>query len=82
MSFKEDIRLQKWIIGIGIFLMIIKITAFFLTGSNAILTDALESTINIFAGSFALFALILASKPKDLNHPYGHGKIEFISGSD
>lgn len=80
MSFKEDIRLQKWIIGIGIFLMIIKITAFFLTGSNAILTDALESTINIFAGSFALFALILASKPKDLNHPYGHGKIEFISG--
>lgn len=80
MSFKEDIRLQKWIIGIGLILMVIKITAFFLTGSNAILTDALESTINIFAGSFALYALIFASKPKDLNHPYGHGKIEFISG--
>lgn len=61
--------------------MLIKTLAYFITHSNAILTDALESVINIVAGSFALYSLIVASKPRDLNHPYGHGKIEFISAS-
>lgn len=59
--------------------MLIKTAAYFITYSNAILTDALESVINILAGAFALYSLIVASKPRDLNHPYGHGKIEFIS---
>ena len=57
----------------------IKFVAWWMTHSNAVLTDALESIINIVAGLFALFSLIIAAKPKDLNHPYGHGKIEFIS---
>jgi cation diffusion facilitator family transporter len=60
-------------------LMAIKFYTYFITGSNAILTDALESIINFVAGSFALYSVILASKPKDLDHPYGHGKIEFLS---
>ncbi len=59
--------------------MSIKFVAWWITHSNAVLTDALESIINIVAGVFALFSLIIAAKPKDLNHPYGHGKIEFIS---
>ncbi|GJM35655.1 MAG: cation transporter [Saprospiraceae bacterium] len=59
--------------------MSIKFYAWWATRSNAVLTDALESIINIVAGAFALFSLIIAAKPKDLNHPYGHGKIEFIS---
>lgn len=64
---------------IGVLLMGVKFFAWYLTGSNAILTDALESIINIVAGSFALFSLVLAAKPKDRNHPYGHGKIEYLS---
>lgn len=57
----------------------IKMGAWWITKSNAILSDALESIINIVAGGFGLFSLLIAAKPKDHNHPYGHGKIEFIS---
>ena len=60
--------------------MAIKAVAYFLTHSNAILTDALESLVNIAAGSFSLFSLYYAAQPSDENHPYGHGKVEFISG--
>lgn len=64
---------------IGIALMAVKFGAYFLTHSNAILTDALESIVNVIAGGFALYSLWLAAHPKDSNHPYGHGKVEFIS---
>ena len=80
MSFKSDIRLQRNVLLIGLALMVIKAVAFFLTHSNAILTDALESLVNIAAGSFSLFSLYYAAQPSDENHPYGHGKVEFISG--
>lgn len=59
--------------------MFIKFIAFFITHSNAILSDALESIINVVAGAFAYYSLKVAARPKDLDHPYGHGKIEFIS---
>ncbi len=78
---KSNIKLQIWILIIGVVLLIIKFSAFYLTGSNAILTDALESIINVLAGSFALYSLIISGRPRDENHPYGHGKIEFISAS-
>ena len=80
MSYKSDIRLQRNVIFIGLALMLIKVVAFFLTRSNTILTDALESLVNILAGTFSLYSLYFASKPSDESHPYGHGKIEFISG--
>lgn len=64
---------------IGILLSIGKFIAWWITDSNAILTDALESIINIAAGGFALFSLRIAALPKDWNHPHGHGKIEFVS---
>ncbi len=57
----------------------IKFSAFFFTHSTAVLSDASESIMNIVTGIFALFSIGLASKPKDLNHPYGHGKIEFFA---
>lgn len=63
----------------GVIILIIKFLAWRWTNSNAILTDALESIINIVAGVFALYSLSLSLIPKDKNHPYGHGKIEFIS---
>ncbi len=64
---------------IGILLLVAKFLAYFWTHSNTILTDALESIINVLAGFFALYSLHLSSKPKDFDHPYGHGKVEFIS---
>ncbi len=59
--------------------MAIKFLAWRLTHSNTILSDALESIVNVTAGSFALYSLWLAAKPRDKEHPYGHGKVEFIS---
>ena len=56
--------------------MIIKFFAYLITESNAIFTDALESIVNVIASAFALFSVHLVSKPKDENHPYGHGKAE------
>ncbi len=50
-----------------------------MTHSSTVLTDALESIINVAAGVLGLYSLILSAQPKDENHPYGHGKVEFIS---
>lgn len=76
-----NIRFQYVVVITGIALLAAKFTAYVLTNSNAILTDALESIVNVVAGIFTLYSLILSNKPKDDNHPYGHGKIEFISAS-
>lgn len=78
---KEKIGVQTFALTIGMLVLIIKFFAFYKTNSNAILTDALESIINIVAGGFGLYSLYLAAKPNDEDHPYGHGKIEFISAS-
>ncbi len=73
------IKTMKMVLGIGFALMVLKFLAYYLTSSSAILTDAIESIVNILAGSFALYSLYYAAKPKDEDHPYGHGKIEFLS---
>ena len=62
-------------------MLIAKFVAYYITSSNIVLSDALESIVNIVAGGFGLYSLFLAAKPKDEDHPYGHGKIEFISAS-
>lgn len=49
--------------------------------SVAILTDALESIVNIVAGFIGWYSLYISAKPRDADHPYGHGKIEFISSA-
>lgn len=58
-----------------------KLTAYFLTNSVGILTDALESTVNVVTGFITLYAIYISLKPKDENHPFGHGKAEFLSAS-
>jgi cation diffusion facilitator family transporter len=64
---------------ISFVLMLGKFTAYFITSSNAILTDAAESIVNVLASAFAFYSIYLSAQPKDLNHPYGHGKVEFFS---
>lgn len=59
--------------------MIAKFGAYFITASNFVLTDAAESIVNVFASAFAFFSIYLSSQPRDENHPYGHGKVEFFS---
>lgn len=76
---RSNFNFQILAVLVGALLFVIKIIAWYLTNSVAILTDALESIVNILAGSFTLYSLYLSSIPKDRNHPYGHGKIEFIS---
>jgi cation diffusion facilitator family transporter len=73
------IRAIRTVLIAGAVIMLCKFIAFFITYSNAILSDALESIINVVAGCFAYYSLWLAAKPRDIDHPYGHGKIEFIS---
>lgn len=78
---KKNLRLQQIVTGIGIVLFITKLIAWWLTGSVAILTDALESTVNVVAGLIGVYSLYVSAKPKDKDHPYGHGKAEFISAA-
>lgn len=64
---------------VSFLLLIVKFYSFYITKSTAILTDALESIVNVVAASFATYSIYLSSRPRDDNHPYGHGKIEFFS---
>ncbi|MDB5281361.1 MAG: cation diffusion facilitator family transporter [Bacteroidota bacterium] len=79
LSDKAALRIQLFAVVIGVLLLFAKFMAYLYTHSNTVLTDAIESIINVVAGLFALYSLYLASKPKDYDHPYGHGKVEFIS---
>ena len=65
--------------GIGLALMVAKFYIFHLTQSSAVLSDALESIINVTASAFAAVSILVAAKPPDMEHPYGHGKIEYFS---
>jgi cation diffusion facilitator family transporter len=77
----QNLQIQKWVAGISILLLVIKFTAYYITHSVAILTDALESIVNVAAGFIGLYSLYLSAQPRDENHPYGHGKAEFISAA-
>ncbi|MGN6494227.1 MAG: cation diffusion facilitator family transporter [Agriterribacter sp.] len=76
-----NLRLQKIVTIVAVALFIIKIVAWYITRSISILTDALESTVNVIAGFISLYSLYVAAKPRDTNHPYGHGKAEFLSAA-
>lgn len=76
-----SIKVQQIIVVSSVVLFAIKITAYFYTNSIAVLTDALESIVNVVASFIGLYSLILSSKPRDEDHPYGHRKVEFISSA-
>ncbi|RAV98815.1 cation diffusion facilitator family transporter [Pseudochryseolinea flava] len=78
---QKNIWIQKIVAGVSILLLVVKIGAYYLTNSVAILTDAMEGIVNIIAGFVGLYSLYLSAKPRDEDHPYGHGKIEFISAA-
>jgi cation diffusion facilitator family transporter len=77
----QNLRVQKIVAVVSILLLAIKFFAYYSTHSVAILTDALESIVNVAAGLIGLYSLYIAAKPRDMDHPYGHGKAEFLSSA-
>lgn len=80
-SAQQNLKIQKAIALLSVILFLVKIFAWYLTSSVAILTDALESIVNMAASFLGVYSLYVSAKPKDADHPYGHGKVEFISAS-
>ena len=80
---RRDFRYRLTAISLSLFvgaaLMLLKFYVYWLTQSSAVLSDALESIINVVASAFALGSVILSAKPPDPSHPYGHEKIEYFS---
>src|SRR3954463_4728407 len=77
--FRYERRAALVSLTVGVLLLALKFIAYFLTGSSAIFSDALESIVNVLASGFALYSIILAHAPADEKHPYGHGKVEFMA---
>jgi len=77
----SSIAFQKWIAAVGIILFIGKIIAWKMTNSDSVFSDAMESIVNIISAFLGLYALYLGGKPRDENHPYGHGKVEFVTSA-
>ena len=75
----RTVRFGLYSIAIGIAVLATKFLAFWLTGSVALYSDALESIINVVAACAATWALHVSSRPADARHPYGHGKAEYLS---
>jgi len=74
------LRRASWIsFWCGILMLLIKVTAWHLTRSAAILSDAAESVVHVAAVAFVVYSLRLSQKPPDSDHPYGHAKIAFFS---
>lgn len=78
---QQNLTVQKWVAAISLMLLFIKFIAYYYTLSVSILTDALESIVNVAAGFIGLYSLYVAAKPRDRDHPYGHGKAEFLSAA-
>lgn len=78
---RQNLRVQQWVAFLSVCILVIKFVAYYSTHSMAILTDALESIVNVSAGFIGLYSLYIAAKPRDKDHPYGHGKAEFISAA-
>jgi cation diffusion facilitator family transporter len=79
MSSHSSERLAQLSIAASIATITLKLGAFFLTNSVSLLSDALESFVNLIAAAVTFFMIRLAQKPPDKDHPYGHSKAEYIS---
>ena len=72
-------RIAAASIGVGLLVLALKATAWWVTDSAAFYSDALETVVNVLASCIAFAALGFAARPADLNHPYGHDKAEFLA---
>lgn len=72
-------RIALWGIPLALFVMGLKLVAWRVTGSVALLSDGLESSVNVVAAIVAFAAISYAAKPADKTHPFGHHKAEYLS---
>jgi cation diffusion facilitator family transporter len=75
------IRIAAGSIAVGVLVLAIKFVAWWVTGSVALYSDALESLVNVATAVAALLAVRLAAEPPDANHAYGHSKVEYFSAA-
>ena len=75
----ETVKLAVGSLVVGVIVLGLKYLAFWLTGSVALYSDALESIVNVVTAVVALVSVRIASKPADANHPFGHHKVEYFS---
>ena len=75
----RSLRVAWGSLGISIVVLAMKTGAWWMTGSVALYSDALETVINVVAALGAMLALWFSEQPADDNHPYGHGKAEYLS---
>ena len=78
---KQNLKVQYFVTALTIVVFFLKVVTYVLTHSLSVLSDTLESVVNIVATLVGSYSLFIASKPKDKDHPYGHGKAEFISAA-
>jgi cation diffusion facilitator family transporter len=78
-SSEAELRLALLNLAISLLLVTVKFAAYFITLSQAVYSDAMESIANVVGAGFALYAIRTAHRPADQDHPYGHGKVEFFS---
>jgi cation diffusion facilitator family transporter len=64
---------------VGVVILGLKLVAYWVTGSVALLSDGLESIVNIVAALVALFTIQMAARPPDVDHPFGHSKFEYLA---
>jgi cation diffusion facilitator family transporter len=79
---RPSLTRYAWLsIAAAVLTIILKAGAYWLTGSVGLLSDAIESVVNLVAAIGALVALTIAARPADAEHPYGHEKAEYFSAS-
>jgi len=78
---KVKLNVQKRIALISVILLVGKFIAYDMTKSVGILTDALESIVNVVTGFITIYSIYVSIKPRDADHPFGHGKVESLSAS-
>jgi len=78
---KQNLKIQYFVTALTIVVFVLKVVTYVLTHSLSVLSDTLESVVNIVATLVGSYSLFVASKPKDKDHPYGHGKAEFVSAA-
>lgn len=79
LSMDRRVQLALGSIGVGIVVLALKSAAYWVTGSIALYSDALESVINVVTAGIALYAIRISAQPADADHPYGHSKAEYFS---
>lgn len=83
MDVPDPVRQRIWAarlsVAVGLFMLVVKMTAYVVTGSSIVLSDALESVVHVGATLFMFWCLRYSLRPPDLDHPYGHGKVEYFS---